>query len=108
MMKRTAYLVNNSRGPLVENSGLIKALRENLIAGAALDVIEGEPNSIGDFAKLENVILTPHVSWYSEESMIDLRSRVAKTAAIVLERKVPTNAVNPEATKNSSWFDASE
>ncbi len=107
-MKRSAIIINNSRGPLVENSGLVRALQEDLIAGAGLDVIEGEPNSIELFSALENVILTPHVSWYSEESMIDLRSRVANTAAVVLERKVPANAVNPEAAKNSAWFNVSD
>jgi D-3-phosphoglycerate dehydrogenase / 2-oxoglutarate reductase len=74
-MKKTAYLINTSRGRLVDEKALSIALEEKWIAGAALDVLsnEKEINSNHPLVKLNNIILTPHMAFYSEESIKDLR-----------------------------------
>jgi phosphoglycerate dehydrogenase-like enzyme len=68
-MKPGAYLINTSRGPVVEESALIAALRENRIAGAALDVFDREPMAPDHpFRKMENVLVTPHVGYVTAEN----------------------------------------
>ena len=68
-MKPTAYIVNTSRGLILDEEALIEALREKKLAGAALDVFTTEPLPLGHpFRTLPNVIITPHVAWYSERS----------------------------------------
>ena len=59
-MKRTAFIVNTSRGPLIDQAALIAALKEGRIAGAGLDVFVDEPNVPAELRKLDNVVLTPH------------------------------------------------
>ena len=74
IMKKTAYLINTSRGSLIDEEALYRALKEKWISGAALDVLSSEEiDSTHPLIKLENVILTPHVAFYSEESLKDLR-----------------------------------
>jgi phosphoglycerate dehydrogenase-like enzyme len=69
MMKRTAYLVNTSRGPIVEEAALIRALREGTIAGAGLDVYDTEPLPAGHpFLSLPNTVLAPHLGYVTEET----------------------------------------
>lgn len=68
MMKPSAYLVNTSRGPVVDEDALVKALKERTIRGAALDVFENEPSLAKGLARLDNVILTPHIASASEET----------------------------------------
>ena len=71
LMKPSALLVNTSRGPIVDEAALIKALREKRIAGAAIDVFEQEPlPQEHAFRKLENVLATPHIG-YSSESLLE-------------------------------------
>ncbi|MCK5593428.1 D-glycerate dehydrogenase, partial [Candidatus Bathyarchaeota archaeon] len=78
LMKETAYLINNSRGPVVDEKALYKALTEGWIAGAALDVFEQEPTSIDNpLLKLDNVVVAPHISSSSHET----RSRMAEMVA---------------------------
>ena len=81
-MKPTAYLINCARGGLVDQRALVDALKVGRIAGAGLDVLETEPPShetLAALAALPNVILTPHVAWYSEESMADRQRMAAET-----------------------------
>jgi len=74
IMKKTAYLINTSRGSLIDEEALYRALKEKWISGAALDVLSSEEiDSTHPLIKLENIILTPHVAFYSEESLKDLR-----------------------------------
>jgi len=74
IMKKTAYLINTSRGSLIDEEALYIALKEKWISGAALDVLSIEEiNPLYPLFKLENIILTPHVAFYSEESLKDLR-----------------------------------
>jgi phosphoglycerate dehydrogenase-like enzyme len=69
LMKPTAYLINTSRGPLVDEDALIKTLEENKIAGAALDVFDKEPLDEGHpFRKLKNVLATPHIGFVTHDT----------------------------------------
>jgi len=69
LMKRTAYLINTSRGPIVDEPALIAALREGKIAGAGLDVFDVEPLPLDHpFRKMNNVVITPHLGYVSEQN----------------------------------------
>jgi D-3-phosphoglycerate dehydrogenase len=81
LMKRNAYLFNTSRGAIVDQKALIKALKEKQIAGAGLDVFEEEPLLKSELFELENVVLTPHVAGYSPEASI--RSRIMSAENII-------------------------
>jgi D-3-phosphoglycerate dehydrogenase len=95
-MKSTAWLINTSRGSIVDESALLNALRARSIAGAALDVRARESASAGDpYWELPNVILTPHASFYSAQSLLELRQRAARDVARVLAGGMPVDPVNP-------------
>jgi len=96
-MKRGAYLVNTARGPIVDEAALARALDAGQLAGAALDVLPQEPPSNSPLIGRDHVIITPHTSFYSEESLVDLQTRAAEEVARVLTGQAPQNAVNPEA-----------
>lgn len=97
-MKRTALLVNTARGPLVDVEALADALDQKLIAGVALDVLPQEPPPAGlRLLGRENVILTPHTGFYSEEALVDLQTKAAQQVALVLEGKEPRYPVNLKA-----------
>ena len=96
VMKPNAFLVNTSRGGLVDLAALTVALQEGRIAGAGLDVFEKEPPARDDpLLNLPNVILSPHAGFYSEGSLVDLHTRQAKQVAAVLAGKRPENLLNP-------------
>ena len=67
-MKRTAFLINTTRGPVVDETALAWALREHLIAGAALDVFEHEPDVNPELLAIENVVLVPHLGSATRET----------------------------------------
>ncbi len=96
-MRRSALIVNTSRGQIVDTESLCSALREGFIAGAALDVYELEPlpeqSALRD---IDSVILSDHAAWYSEESQKELQMRTALEAIRVLRGEKPHNIVNPE------------
>ena len=97
-MKSTAYLVNTARGGLVDTTALVRALREGWLAGAALDVLPTEPIAADDpLLDLPNVVLTPHVAFYSEESLAELRRRTAQSVIDVLADRAPEHLANSEA-----------
>ena len=99
-MKKTSYLVNTSRGPIVDEKALYVALKEKWIAGAALDVMEKEPPDWEDpLLKLDNIIITPHISFYSEESYVELKTKVAESVRAVLKGELPRAMVNPQVIK---------
>jgi D-3-phosphoglycerate dehydrogenase / 2-oxoglutarate reductase len=100
LMKNTAFIINTSRGSLIKEEDLYKALNEKWIAGAALDVTEKEPiDSNNNLLKLDNIIITPHVSFYSDESLKDLQRNAAKGVAQVLTGEIPSSIVNKEVLK---------
>ncbi|MBE3036341.1 MAG: C-terminal binding protein [Candidatus Atribacteria bacterium] len=99
-MKKTAFLINTSRGPLVNEKALYVALKEKWIAGAALDVMEKEPPDWENLLlKLDNLIITPHISFYSEESYVELKTKVAGSVLSVLQGELPRAMVNPQVIK---------
>ena len=98
-MKPTAYLVNTARGPVVDEAALAAALDQHQLAGAALDVVEKEPPSNSPLLGRDNVILTPHTGFYSEESLADLQTKAAEEVVRVLSGEAPRNPVNPEVLK---------
>jgi D-3-phosphoglycerate dehydrogenase len=102
-MKRTAYLVNTARGPIVDEAALAAALDAGQIAGAALDVMAQEPPPADSplFGRT-NVIITPHTSFYSEESLVELQTKAAQEVVAVLTGQAPRNPVNPEVLELQS------
>jgi D-3-phosphoglycerate dehydrogenase len=93
-MREGSILVNTARGALVDTSALIGALQEGRPGFAALDVFEGEPPDVAIFEPVsDRVILTPHMSWYTEESELALRKQAAAEANRILASQQPLHAV---------------
>lgn len=102
-MKNDALLINTSRGPVVDEEALIEALEKGEIGGAALDVIEEEPIAENHpFLSMDNVILTPHVAWYSEEAAKEMRTKAALGVVDVLIcKEYPKYLVNKQVEERS-------
>jgi len=101
-MKPTAYLINTARGPIVDEKALADALDAKQLAGAALDVMPTEPPVNSPLLGRDNVIITPHTSFYSEESLVDLQTKAAEEVARVLTGQAPRNPVNPEVLQRTA------
>lgn len=100
MMKRSAVIVNTARGPVLNTRDLIRALNEGLIAGAALDVFEEEPPKPKlELFKMDQVILSPHIAWYSEEGGWDIRYMIMDDVKAFLAGKLPQFVVNRDVLK---------
>ena len=96
-MKPSAILINVARGPIVQTDAVVRALRERWIAGAALDVLEMEPvQPEHPLLELDNVILTPHVAFFSQQSIAELTRRCAQQVKDVFEGRMPENVRNPQ------------
>ena len=96
-MKKRPLLVNTSRGPIVDEVALVEALKAGQVSGAGIDVMEKEPPDPNNpLMKMENVIFSPHIAFYSEESMRELNRRTAEAVADVLQGKQPRSVVNRE------------
>jgi phosphoglycerate dehydrogenase-like enzyme len=94
-MKRTALLINSSRGEIVNEKDLIDAVRSKKIRGAALDVVTEEPpDQTREVFHTPGIIVTPHVAYLSEVSLRELKSRATKNLLQALKGEKPADAVN--------------
>jgi D-3-phosphoglycerate dehydrogenase len=96
-MKPSAFFVNTARGGIVDLDALIEALKTKQIAGAGLDVLPQEPPAdLAALEQLDNLVLSPHVAWYSEDSIIELQTRIGRNVALVCRGEMPDAVVNRE------------
>ena len=93
-MKKGSYIVNTARGPVIDEQALAAAIDSGHIAGAGLDVMTTEPPVNSPLIGKKNVIITPHTSFYSEESLVELQTKAAQEVANVLTGKPARNPVN--------------
>ena len=93
MMKKSAYLINTSRGPVVDENALVAALEAGIIQGAGLDVFEFEPELARGLAKLPNVVMTPHIASGTEEARHEMAVLSAANIINTLEGGIPPNMV---------------
>ncbi len=94
IMKETAFLINTSRGPVIDEKVLVKALKRKEIAGAALDVLEFEPKLSPGLASLDNVVLTPHIASATIEAREEMATLAVNNVIAALKRKKIPNKVN--------------
>lgn len=100
LMKDTSIVINTARGPLINTNDLLECLKSGKIGGAGLDVLEQEPpNAEDELLKLDNVILSPHAAFYSEQSEVQLRESAFMEVVRVLKGQKPKNAVNKPLEK---------
>ena len=93
MMKKTAYLVNTSRGPVIDENALVEALKNGIIRGVALDVFENEPKLAKGLSKLNNVVITPHIASATEKARDEMAILAATNIIAFFEGKTPPNVV---------------
>ena len=104
MMKPDALLINTSRGPVVDETALIKALQKNKIGGAGLDVLDRDPPPADNkLLGLDNVILTPHTAALTRECVIRMATEAAQCVIDLFEGKQPLNIANRAVLKNKRW-----
>ena len=99
LMKNTAFLINCARGGTVDETALYEALKENKIAGAALDVFETEPPKDTPLAALDNVSMTPHIGANTKEGQIRAGTVAAEQVLMVLDGHDPDHWVNKKMMK---------
>jgi glyoxylate reductase len=99
MMKRNAILINTSRGPVIDEKALVKALKEKWIFGAGLDVYEQEPVIEKELFDLDNVVLQPHSASATTETRTKMAIMAAENMMAGLSGKIPSNCINPEVFK---------
>ena len=95
LMKEDSFLINCARGPLIDENALYEALSSGRIGGAGLDVlVDAHPSPDNELLKLDNVVVTPHVAFFSQEAVLELEERAAGEVASVLLGQMPDNLVN--------------
>lgn len=102
-MKDTAYLINAARGPIIDETALVEALRSNSIAGAALDVFEDEPAMKPGLAELPNAALFPHIASATYATRSRMATMAAENALAHLEKRPAPNVVNPEVYETEAY-----
>ncbi|MHA6250768.1 C-terminal binding protein [Oceanobacillus sp. CAU 1775] len=107
MMKKGVFIVNTARGPVIDEEALIQALENDTVQGAGLDVIEVEPiDRNHPFLKMDNVVITPHMAGYSEESAEEMRSKAALGVIdVLIHGQYPKYLVNKTVTEQVSLND---
>lgn len=95
-MKKTAYLINTSRGPVVDEVALVEALKSREIAGAGLDVYENEPSMAPGLSELDNVVISPHTASATVSSRDGMATKAATNLIAMVEGTVPPDCLNPE------------
>ncbi|MBW2636712.1 MAG: D-glycerate dehydrogenase [Deltaproteobacteria bacterium] len=95
-MKSTAYLINTSRGPVVNEAELVEALKNRVVAGAGLDVYEFEPEIAAGLADLDNVVITPHTASATVSSRTNMALKAAENLLAMLRGERPPDCLNPE------------
>lgn len=98
-MKRTAILINSTRGGVVDDAALVEALRDGTIRGAGLDVFENEPDLHPGFLELKNVVLSPHIGSSTEATRRAMAMTAAKNLVAALSGATPPNLINPEVRR---------
>ncbi len=100
-MKDGVYLVNTSRGALVDEAALAEAVRGGKVAGAGLDVLTNEPPEQGNpLVGLKNVVLTPHSSFFSDDSFVELKRKAALNMVEIIKGRRPSYCLNPDVLKD--------
>jgi glyoxylate reductase len=99
LMKKTAFIVNTARGPIIDEKALISALKAKRIAGAGLDVFEFEPKVSTELKKLKNVVLNPHLGSATVEVREEMANLVVDNIEALLGGRMPPGCVNPEVLK---------
>jgi phosphoglycerate dehydrogenase-like enzyme len=104
LMKPTAYLINTSRGPVVDEKALTRVLQERRIAGAGLDVFEQEPSPADNpLYRLDNVLVTPHALCWTDQCFAGIGAADVKAVFDVMHGRVPTGIVNREIVDRPAW-----
>jgi glyoxylate reductase len=96
LMKKTAFIVNTARGPLIDEAALARALKRKKIAGAGLDVFEHEPKVSAELKRMKNVVLNPHLGSAAVETREEMANIVVDNIEALLDGRTPPNCVNPE------------
>lgn len=96
LMKKTAFIINTARGPIIDEKALVRALKGKKIAGAGLDVFEFEPKVSADLRKMKNVVLAPHLGSATVEVREEMASIVVDNIEALLAGRTPPGCVNPE------------
>jgi glyoxylate reductase len=96
LMKKSAFLINTARGPIVDEAALVRALKGKKIAGAGLDVFEHEPKVSSELKKMKNVVIVPHLGSATTEVREEMAGIVVDNILALLEGRRPPNCVNPE------------
>ena len=99
-MKKTGFLINASRGPVVDEKALLEALQSGIIAGAGLDVFEKEPQVTPELLKMENVFLVPHIGSATSATREKMAFVAVRNILAVLRGETPPNILNPEIYPN--------
>ena len=102
-MKPEAFLINAARGPLIDEDALYSALQSGTISGVGLDVmVDNIPSTNHPLFSLENIIVTPHIAFFSQESTLELEQRAAAEVVSVMHGRMPDNLINPDVLQHPS------
>lgn len=99
LMKKSAYIVNSARGPIIDEKAMVRALQAKEIAGAGLDVYENEPQIEKELFGMDNVVLAPHLGSAGKDVREGMAQRVVDNIEALIDGKTPPNCANPETLK---------